>query len=184
MDTMLYQLITFLHLIGFALGFGGAMVSDYIFFSSIKDRKITKTEFRFMRLGGTLVWIGLLILFLSGVGLVFLNPSLLSSSKFLIKMVVVAVIAINGIVFHAMHIPHLRDHIGIFFHDSESFQKRSHYLTVSGGISFVSWFSAALLGSLPEVPYTFFVLLCLYLLILCSAIIGGLVMNAIIFKKK
>lgn len=181
---MLYELITYLHLIGFALGFGGAMVSDSIFFSSIKDKKITTTEFRFMQLGGKLVWIGLGILFFSGVGLVLLNPAILSSSKFLIKMVVVGVIAINGVLFHVIHLPHLRDHIGIFFHDSASFQEHSHYLTISGGVSVLSWFSATLLGSLPGLPYSFMQLLGLYILLLLAAIFGGIVMNALIFKKK
>lgn len=180
---MLYELVTYLHLIGFALGFGGAMVSDAIFFSSIKDKKITQTEFRFMQLGGRLVWIGLSILLLSGIGLVLLNPAILTSSKFLIKMVVVSVIAINGVVFHGIHLPHIRDHIGILFHRSESFVARSHLLTMSGGISVVSWFGAALLGSLPGIALSFTTLLAIYLFLLASALLAGIILNYCVFRR-
>ncbi len=150
---MIYELTVFLHLVGLALGFGGALVSDVMFFSSIKDKRISKQELHFMQLGGRMVWIGLIILFLSGIGLVWFKPALLASSKFLLKMVVVTVIAINGAVFHLRHLPHLRDHVELPFHNSESFLARSHLLTISGAISVVSWFSAAFLGSLPGVPF-------------------------------
>lgn len=184
MNYMIYELTTFFHLVGFALGFGGAMVSDFIFFSSIKDKKVTSTEFRFMQLGGKLVWIGLGLLFISGVGLVLLNPSILSSSKFLIKMVIVGVIAINGVIFHSIHLPHLRDHIGVFFHDSQSFHKHSHYLTMSGGVSVVSWFCAALLGSLPGLSYSFLQLLGVYVLLFLFALCVGRMISTFVFKKK
>lgn len=179
---MLYELITFLHLIGVALGFGGAMVSDAIFFSSIKDKQISRTEFRFLQLAGSLVWTGLAILILSGIGLVSLNPDLLSSPKFLIKMVVVLVIVLNGIVFHAHHLPHLGRHINMMFHLSETFTKKSLWLTVSGGISVVSWFTAALLGSLPGLPYTFTTLFGMYILLLFVAVFGGVGMNWLLFR--
>jgi hypothetical protein len=172
-----------MHLIGFALGFGGAMVSDAMFFSSIKDKVITHTEYRFMQLGSRLVWLGLALLLLSGIGLVFLKPELLSASKFLIKMVIVGVIALNGIVFHIVHLPHIVSHIHIPLYTSHTFKKRSLWLTMSGGISVVSWFSAALLGSLPGVPFSFVFLLGLYGVLLFMALLGAVFMNYLLFYR-
>ena len=42
---------TILHLFGIAIGAGGAFASDLIFFKSIKDGKLSNTEFGFMEMG-------------------------------------------------------------------------------------------------------------------------------------
>ena len=98
---MLYEVIIFFHLIGVALGFGGAMVGDVLFFSSIADQKISKTEFKFIQLGSRMVWLGLAILVVSGICLVYLNFfELMQSSKFLAKVWIVGIIAANGVIFH------------------------------------------------------------------------------------
>lgn len=180
---MIQQIFTYTHLIGFALGFGGAIVSDAIFFNSIKDKHITKTEYRFMALGGKLVWLGLAILLLSGIGLVWIKPELLSSSKFLIKMFVVVVIAVNGLIFHKSHLPHIFSHLGIPFHKSTSFKQRSHLLTFSGVISVVSWLFATFLGASSSLPYTLSELLITYIGCLTLAVIIGAFVDYKIFHK-
>lgn len=180
---MIHEFITYIHLIGFALGFGGAMMSDAMFFSTIKDKVITNTEYRFMKLGSRLVWIGLLLLLLSGIVLVLLKPELLSSSKFLIKMLIVTVITINGIVFHYVHMPHIISHMHIPLYSSRTFIQKSHFLTISGGISVISWFAAALLGSLSGVSYSFIFLLGVYGLLLLGAVFGGLTVNYVLFRR-
>jgi hypothetical protein len=177
------EFFTYAHLIGFALGFGGAMVSDAIFFSSIKDKIITNTEYRFMKLGSRLVWIGLAVLFASGVVLVLLQPDLLTNAKFLTKMVIVSVIVCNGIIFHYVHMPHLISHIHIPLYTSHTFRQRSHFLTMSGGVSVISWFSAALLGSISSVPYSFIYLLAVYAVLLLSAVLGGITINYLLFRR-
>jgi len=179
---MIYEIYTYMHLVGFALGFGGAMVSDVMFFSSIKDRKVTTSEFRFMRLGSRMVWIGLLLLFLSGVALVFLNPAILQSSKFLIKVVIVGVIALNGLVFHIYHLPQIQHHLNRSVRTSEFFRNKGYLLTMSGGISVVSWFSAALMGSLPGLPFSFLQLLGIYACLFVSAVVAGGLMHKKIFS--
>ena len=81
---------TILHLLGVAIGAGGAFASDFIFFQSIKDKKITETEMGFIENSSKMVWLGLFILVASGLGLFMLNPDqYLSSSKFITKMIIV-----------------------------------------------------------------------------------------------
>lgn len=174
------ELVTFIHIIGVAFGFGGAMVSDAMFFSSIKDKKFTYSELRFMKIGGMLVWLGIGILLVSGIGLVMLKHELLQSAKFLIKMVVVGVIVLNGIVFHTYHIPKIKEHINKSTKTTKYFQEKGHLLTMSGGVSVVSWFCAALLGSLPALLFTFGQLLLVYVVLLVGALIGGYVLKKVV----
>ncbi|MCI0619560.1 hypothetical protein L0Y40_00795 [Candidatus Wolfebacteria bacterium] len=147
---------TLLHILGAVLGAGGAFMSDAMFFSCIKDKKITTTELRFLRLGSTMVWIGLIVLIVSGVLLFSLDPiRYLESSKFLVKMTVVLVILVNGLFFHYMHIPRIERHRGVDFSTSHEFKKHSSTLVASGAISLISWLVALILGSLRSIPYSY-----------------------------
>ncbi|MEX1064278.1 MAG: hypothetical protein WD898_00850 [Candidatus Paceibacterota bacterium] len=160
------------HLFGVIIGAGGAFASDFMFFSSIKDKMISHTEMRFLRLGSKMVWIGLAIIVVSGVFLFMSDvPRYMASSKFLVKMTIVGVIIVNGIIFHFRHIPRLHRHVGQDYSLSKEFVKKSPYLLASGVISGVSWLSAFILGALHKVPYSYWQILSFYLVILCLGIL-------------
>lgn len=170
---------TIFHIFGVIVGAGGAFFSDAIFFRSIKDGHISKEEFGFMRLGSVIVWIGLILIVVSGFFIFMTNPEgYISSSKFLAKMSIVLVIIINGIIFHFMHFPHIRGHIGLKFHDSPIFIKKSSLLMISGGISFSSWVFAVVLGVINSVPYNYFQIMSIYFLVLLV-----IVMSAVFSKR-
>lgn len=159
------------HIFGVALGAGSAFVSDAMFFSTIKDGRIQKHELRFLKLGGKLVWLGIFVLFVSGILLVSTDPTkYLSSSKFLAKVSIVGIIILNGIIFHLIHIPHIRNHLGLKFADSPTFVKRAPLLMASGAISITSWISTVILGMLKNVPYGYEQIMGIYLIILGLAI--------------
>ncbi|MBI1833913.1 MAG: hypothetical protein HYR90_03740 [Candidatus Andersenbacteria bacterium] len=89
---MIAYIIIF-HLVGVILGAGGAVLSDAMFFSSIRDRKLTKTELRFMRMGSHFVWAGLAILVTTGTIIFSSNPEFyMASTKFLAKVTIVSLI--------------------------------------------------------------------------------------------
>ena len=145
------------HLIGIALGAGGAYMSDVLFFH---DRSIPT-----LKLASRVVWIGLAIIVLSGIGLFSLNAAgYLHSAKFLLKMTVVLVIAINGYVFHRVHMPKLEQ--GIF----------TRGLAVSGAISITSWTLAIILGALSHISVSYLFGLGLYVLLLLCASLGAVLM--------
>ena len=153
-----------LHLFGVALGAGGAYMSDGMFFSSIKDEKFSKTELRFLKLGSKFVWIGLLLLVLSGIGLFLTDPvKYMESTKFLSKMSIVAIIIANGIFFHLSHIPHLSRHEDTHFPSSDEFGRKRGLLLASGVVSMVSWSFALVLGALKSVPYPYWIIMLVYL---------------------
>lgn len=163
-DTVdLKTIYTIAHVFGAIIGAGGAFVSDGMFFETVRDGRVTKRELDFMKLGGRFVWIGLCILFVSGLFLFSTDPAYYSASdKFIAKMVIVVIIAINGVIFHSIHVPHIRNHLGIKLSESSTFLQKSSFIMISGALSFVSWVFTVILGSLRYVPYQYTEILSVY----------------------
>ncbi len=161
------SLLVIFHLVGVALGAGGAYLSDLLFFQSIKNRHISQTELRFLSLGSRMVWVGLFILIFSGLGLFLLDTDkYLASSKFLAKMSIVAVIFFNGLLFEFIHFGNLRFHAGKRLHSLERFMAKSPWLMISGIVSVTSWSFALVLGSLSSVPYSYSEIMVFYGLVI------------------
>ena len=181
----LKTIFTILHLFGVAIGAGGAYASDLIFISSARDEKISRTEMRFIRLGSRFVWIGLAILFISGIGIFLLDPiTYLASSKFLAKMTIVLVIAGNGYLFHAVHIPRIARHTGEHFLFSGEFRDTVPILLASGAVSFISWSMALVLGALRGVPFSYLEIMLFYLAIVGIGVMGTLILSRRILPEK
>lgn len=179
-NTTLYVIA---HIFGAILGAGSAFLSDAMFFSSVKDGLIEKTELRFMQLGGMFVWIGVFILVVSGVFLVSTNPSYyLSSAKFLAKISIVGLIITNGIIFHFVHLPNIKKHLGIKFIDAPLFIKNSSFLMASGALSMVSWIFTVVLGMLKNVPYSYMQIMSVYLTCIILAVTFALLSKKKILK--
>lgn len=163
------------HLFGVALGAGGAYLSDVMFFSSAKDDKITYTEFRFLTIGSKMVWVGLITLFLSGLGLFLLDmETYLDSSKFLAKVTIVFIIFLNGLVFHFSHLERIKRHKGEHLPSSDEFMRKRPILLASGVASFISWTSALILGAIPSLSYSYGLIMGAYFLVLLVAIFSTL----------
>lgn len=172
------DILVIVHLFGVILGAGGAFASDMMFFSSARDKTFSETELRFLRIGSAMVWTGLVILILSGIGLFLQDPErYLASSKFLLKMTVVGVIFINGIIFHMLHIPRLKRHMDHHYPSSDEFMRARPWLLASGAISFTSWVCAFVLGSLKSIPLTYWQAVLFYLVLLACAIAGALIIR-------
>ena len=169
----LKSILVIAHLFGMVMGMGSAFVGDSIFFSGLKRRNFSSETIRFLKLSGKLVWFGLLIMFVTGAALFFLNVDrYIDSSKFLLKMIVVAVIALNGLVFHLKHLKFFERFAGHDIGETE-FQKRKFLIFASGGISSVSWISALILGSLRSIPYTLSQGILIYLALLAVAVFSA-----------
>ena len=166
------------HLFGVALGAGGAFASDMMFLYSVKDERISEAEIAFLKLGSKMVWLGLGLLVISGIGLFALKPDFyLTSPKFLLKMTIVGIIILNGAFFHLLHIPRLMRHSGEHFPSSDEFTRKRPYLVASGAISFVSWSSAIVLGALKKVPFSYIELFAVYMILLSGAVFVSLLMQ-------
>ena len=140
------------HNIGFILGVGAATITDIFFFRFLKDNRITEAEKDTMDTLSAVIWVGLAILIVSGVFLYLPQQLRLDqSSKFLVKVVVVTVVTINGLLLNIFVAPKMRS---LSFAEHP---KAAHFRRIAfalGGISITSWYTAFFLGSLRSIPIT------------------------------
>lgn len=178
------EVFVILHLLGFALGFGGALVSDFLFFRFLKNFKLSDHEIYVLGLVSNVVWGGLLVLTLSGVG-IFLGDmdTYLNSIKFLTKMFVVLIITLNGVFLHFYIKPRLKL---IKWTDNIASSKRYlRRLAVAGGaVSITSWSLATVLGSLKSIPFEFGEATLLYLGLLLFVVFAAQIFESIFLYKR
>ena len=173
-----HNLLILFHILGVAVGFGGVVMSDYIFLSSMRVGEIAKERFVFLKESSRMVWIGVLLMVISGALLFFEFPDrYLASGKFLAKMTLVAILIINGAFFHWFHLPRLRRYLDADLSTLPEFKKHFPTLLVSGAVSSVSWLGALLLGVLGRSPYTYWQIIGTYLPILVIGVLGALVLR-------
>ena len=160
-------LLIIVHLLGLAFGVGGAFLSDLMFFRAIKDGRITKGEIDFLNLGSWSVAVGLGVLICSGLWMFSLDPErYLASTKFLAKMTIVAVLAVNGFVLHSVQIPYLKSMALNRIGTKKGFAAMRFMFLFSGVVSLVSWVSALVLGAFRSVPWSYEIIISIYLLVL------------------
>lgn len=169
------------HLVGFTIGVGGATMADFLFFKFLKDFRISHFESAVLKASSQLIWIGLLIVIISGIGLYIPEAEALNqSSKFITKTIVVLVIIINGALLNLLISPKLVD---ISWKKTKSnvseisSLRRSAF--IMGSVSFISWYTALVLGFARNVNYSVLELLSMYV----GAIIIGIVISQIVESK-
>ncbi len=157
MEIFIYSIFKYLHILGAIIGAGGAFASDFVFFKSHKDKVISKDEFHIMEGLSRVVWGGLLLLVISGVGLFGMNyEALLASSGFLAKVTIVLIIVVNGIFFHYLHIPYIEKHLEHHLFPQRNRADRSDFIIFSGVISATSWMAVVAIASLKTImPLTY-----------------------------
>lgn len=165
-----------IHLLGLAIGLGGATTTDVLFFRFLRDWRISHHEADVMRVLSQIIWFALSILVMSGLGLYLPQAAALhQSAKFLVKVIVVGVIILNGAFLNLVISPRL---VTLFFgHDNMadgiSLRRLRRLAFALGGISATSWYSAFILGLLPASPLPFWGLLAVYILLLGAAVTAG-----------
>ncbi len=174
------------HLLGLAVGLGGASIADMFFFKFLKDLRISEREAEVLRSMSQMIWLGLCILVISGVGLVLTNPAFyFGSAKFLVKLIVIGVIITNGAFLNLYITPKL---VHISFGDPhkekpDKLRRDRRWAFALGAVSASSWYSAFILGLLDSSPLSFVPLLTIYLTIVLVAILGSQVMERLIARR-
>jgi len=180
------MIIVILHALAMAVGLGAATITDIFFFRFLKDFRISESEADAMRVLSQVIWFALALVVVTGVALFLPQAGVLAeSSKFLAKMIVVAVIITNGAVLNLYITPRLAQ---ISFGEAHQHKKGElhHIRKVAfalGGISITSWYTAFLLGSLRSIPLPFTSVLALYLGVLACGIVGSQLMERAFSKK-
>lgn len=181
-----HPVILAFHLLAMAVGLGGATFTDVFFFRFLKDFRISEIEADVMRTISQVIWLALAVIVLTGIALFIPNATvLLASAKFLMKMVVVAVLIVNGTILslliapRLMHISFGEDHM----HQKGELRRLRRISFALGSVSFVSWYSAFTLGILRDLPFSFPLLLAIYLLLLCIGMTGSQIVERSLARR-
>lgn len=176
-----YTILIALHLIGFAFGVGGATSSDVVFLRAIRNGKVSKEEYNIIKTLSSVVWASVVVLIASGAMLLALQQYQIgeiprfSWSFFQLKMVAYTLVVINGLVFHFMVFPLIRQSIGKSFR-TQAMKRKYGLFAITGAISIVSWYTAFFMvafGSVFFIDFSFTALLAGYLTLIAGATIGA-----------
>ena len=168
-----HDFILLIHILGIALGLGGATIVDIFFFKFLKDFRISQYESDTLRTLSQVIWFSLGIIVLSGIGLTIPNAGvLLASPRFLMKMVIIFVIILNGAILNLLVSPKL---IKISFgkrhvHHPDQLHHLRRIAFGLGAVSIVSWYSAFIAAFLKTVEMSIWSWLGGYGLVLLAGI--------------
>ncbi len=166
------------HILGTAIGAGAAFTGDLIFMTSVRNKILTSSELRILTTTSRMVWVGILILVMSGIGLVLQRPEIfLNSDKFWTKMTVLFIIILNGLVFHFVHFPIIKNSIGGKFTAKTPLIQKRALLVTSGAISLLSWNYVIVLGVLGRTPFSYVQFFGLYVVLFLLACLGAFLLK-------
>jgi hypothetical protein len=163
-----------IHLLGLSLGLGGTFTADIIFTHFLRKYKITKEDSVLMHLISQMIILGLFFLLLSGLALLLpFAERLLEMAAFLMKMLAVAIIILNGVVLNLYVTPKMKQ-ISLLEQEKERHKTLMKISFALGAVSIVSWLSAFLLIMLKELnEFSLPTLAIAYLLLLLTGIAGS-----------
>ncbi|MCF7865403.1 MAG: hypothetical protein K9M11_02770 [Candidatus Pacebacteria bacterium] len=175
-------IVTITHLLGVVIGMGAALVSDFLFSFYSHDKRLSQTEKYTLNLLSNIVWTGLIIITLSGIGL-FLSDieKYLVSTKFLVKMSILAVLVLNGYVLHRYISKSMIKRGFLSFHKYTGLRKLAF---ACGAISVISWLSVLALGIIDKVHLSYSALMNLYTAIIAGSIVIALIVERNTFEEK
>jgi hypothetical protein len=176
-----------IHLVGLAMGLGAAIIADVSFGKALRmGDRITPETVGWLRTFSQVVWAGLGLLTVSGLGLFWLQPSqFIAMPGFQAKMFFVAVLAVNGLFLNYYTTARLTT-----FNFSDKYNRQGAAWKVRklsfifGAVSTVSWYGA--LGAAVFKTYLTISLweyILLYLLALAAAIGGALTLEYLLMKR-
>ncbi len=179
-EPLLVQYRSFIiaaHVLFMGMGLGAATLTDVLFFKFLKDLHVSEKEADVLSTVSEFIWFALGFILLTGLALTIPEAgTYFQTPKFLVKLLVVGVIIVNGSFLTLYIAPKL---VKISFgqeHDHKAGEMvRARKLAfVLGPISIVSWYSAFVLGMTPaSVPYTFLQILYTYFALVSVGIILG-----------
>lgn len=168
-----------MHLLGFALGIGGATIADLVFFRFMKDFYISDSEREIIRSLSQALWVGIAVVVVSAIGL-YLPAAAGEVSYFWPEMALLVLImgvdAILGLVVLPKLVAAAGNHKVLCVSSIAGLRRIAFAL---GSVSFVTWyaaFAAVLRGEAGLDPATFFGWY-------VAALVGALVLSQIIERR-
>lgn len=178
-----------LHLMGVAVGMGGATITDMLFFGFLRDFTISKKESEVMHMLSNAIMAALGILWVSGAALFFSDPAGFGASPpFLVKMTILAVLSVNGVLMHKLIAPRMVDFSFLRhpIHARHAMHTMRAFAFAMGAVSFTSWYSVffiAMLKSYLPAGISYAYLLAAYALIASFAVLSSQILHVRIRRK-
>ena len=180
------DIILALHIFGVVLGVGATTIADILFFKFLKNFRISGEGANILHSVSQIIWFALAILIVMGV--CFFIPQsafLFSSPIFLLKIIVVLVILLNGAVLNLYIVPRL---IKISFNekdncDSGELRVARKFAFALGAISTISWYIVLVLGIIEVLPFSITFLILTYFLILLIGVFISQIVNRSIGRE-
>jgi hypothetical protein len=153
----LLSLIKLVHLLGLIMGFGGAILADILILRGAILNPIENKTIQAVRSLSHIVFIGLALLWLSGIILVGIrvsaDPNVWMNQKIWAKVIIVSILTVNGIFVHNIALRRL-----VTRHSQKMFSISRPYelagLSLVAAISSVSWIVPFVLGVATEFNFT------------------------------
>lgn len=167
--------VIIVHVTAAAVGLGAATLTDIFFFRFLKDLRIGEFEAGILRTLSQVIWMALAVILVSGLGMYLPQAELFNHDpKFLVKMMGLFVIIVNGAVLNLVIAPKL---VKISFGKGNTQQSpellRARRLAfLCGPISLFSWYAVFILGLL-NVSLMFGQWLVMYAALLVLAVVAG-----------
>ena len=176
------------HLIGLALGVGGATLMDLILVRFVVRGNIAREHADILHLSSYLVSGGLLLLWVSGIAFLthyyLFNQAALANPKVLAKIAIVGVLTVNGFLIHKHVLPIIERNVGRRLFDGVSVRQKA-WMLAAGAVSATSWYVPLALGARRE--FNFVVpasqILTVYVALLLTAILSAQVVGRLFTEK-
>lgn len=184
MELNFTELALILHVIGGVCGAGGATAAGMIFKTSIADFRVSSDEFRFIKGISQIIWIGFILLFLSGLYLAWTGWEYISiSEKFWAKQTVVLIILVNGLFLNLRITPRIGKLLDIDLRSSSEFMRWLPGFYIAGAVSGVSWYSALILGAWRSLPFSYIEIMSVYFFLVGVAAVSAVAIGKKTFRQ-
>lgn len=141
------EIFSFLHFVGLAWGVGGATVATIISMKSEREQEVASASTKIMPAISKLIWLGLVLLIISGIALPRFMSWPLDEQNLLIKHVLVAWIVIFAVIltFKSKKIQRLAPKQGK--KPSQEFLANKKQMKFFSIINLILWYAVALLAA-------------------------------------
>lgn len=169
MVSNIYMITTVVHVLAVIVAVGAVTVTDYLHLVGLRRKRLERQLKNIYPKLSNLINSALILIFISGGYLVYLNPVLWESPLFLTKLALVFIVSINGLILQRVISPNL----DLCVMEGRKYCSPSVLYTsaISGSISIVTWYSIVILALTKSMGYTVSQFLISYLIVLVIAIL-------------
>ena len=152
----LLTVLKLMHLAGLVMGFGAAALADFTVLREAIFKPIRQQTIDMVRGLSHIVFVGLALLWASGIALVWLrasaDPHMLMNQKIWAKVAIVCILTVNGIAVHGFAFRELQSRCGLRLFNLQQPEQMGK-LSLIAAISSVSWMMPIVLGTATELNF-------------------------------